>query len=194
MPAIHVPANGPRAAGAPEARGAKYLVVRSARWRGRHAGLLCAANTVYPCSLGRAGVSVAKREGDGATPAGAMRIIAGYVRADRLPASLRRGGMSAISRDLGWCEAPGDANYNRPVRLPFAAGRETMWRDDNLYDICLVLDWNFRARARPRGSAIFLHLRRPDGGPTQGCVALARRDLQRLLAAGILGAVLRVVP
>jgi L,D-peptidoglycan transpeptidase YkuD (ErfK/YbiS/YcfS/YnhG family) len=58
-----------------------------------------------------------------------------------------------------------------------------MWRDDNLYDVVGVLDWNLRPRVRGRGSAIFLHLARPSYGPTAGCIALTRRDLSLLLAA-----------
>jgi L,D-peptidoglycan transpeptidase YkuD (ErfK/YbiS/YcfS/YnhG family) len=40
---------------------------------------------------------------------------------------------------------------------------------------------------RGRGSAIFLHLARPDFAPTEGCIALAPGDLRALLAAGLLG-------
>ena len=80
--------------------------------------------------------------------------------------------MRAMRRDDGWCEDARHGRYNRPIRLPSAAGHETMWRDDRLYDIVGVLDWNFRPRIRGRGSAIFLHLCRPGFGPTAGCIAL----------------------
>jgi L,D-peptidoglycan transpeptidase YkuD (ErfK/YbiS/YcfS/YnhG family) len=33
-----------------------------------------------------------------------------------------------------------------------------------------------------RGSAVFVHVARPNRSPTAGCVALARHDLQQLLA------------
>lgn len=167
--------------------------VRRAPWRGRHAGLMSAGDRTFLCSLGRSGISVSKREGDGATPASAMRVLAALGRTDRLPVAQRARGLSAILRDLGWCDAPADPNYNRPVRLPFGGGRESMWRKDALYDICLPLDWNFRPRVMGRGSAIFLHLRRPDGGPTQGCVALSLRDMRTLLSRGWRNAVLRVI-
>jgi L,D-peptidoglycan transpeptidase YkuD (ErfK/YbiS/YcfS/YnhG family) len=35
---------------------------------------------------------------------------------------------------------------------------------------------------RGRGSAIFVHLARPGFTPTDGCIALSRRDLTMLLA------------
>jgi L,D-peptidoglycan transpeptidase YkuD (ErfK/YbiS/YcfS/YnhG family) len=137
------------------------------------------------CALGGGGVTHLKREGDGATPAGRHRLLALRVRADRMagPATLlpRR-----VTRPGdGWCDDPRDGRYNRPVRLPFAASHEMMWRDDRLYDMVGILDWNVTPRAGGRGSAIFLHLARPDFAPTAGCIALQRDDLLRLLAAAV---------
>lgn len=87
-----------------------------------------------------------------------------------------------IRRDDGWCEVPADRNYNRPVRLPYPASHESMWRQDHLYDAVVVLDHNWVPRRRHGGSAIFLHLMRQDGGPTQGCVAVSRQSMRKLLA------------
>jgi L,D-peptidoglycan transpeptidase YkuD (ErfK/YbiS/YcfS/YnhG family) len=67
------------------------------------------------------------------------------------------------------------------VRLPFAASHETLLRDDGLYDCVIVLGWNIAPRARFRGSAIFMHLARDGFAPTEGCIALSRRDMARLL-------------
>lgn len=91
--------------------------------------------------------------------------------------------LRALSPDQGWCDAPRHGSYNRPLRLPSPAGHERMWRDDHLYDVVGVLDWNVAPRASYRGSAIFLHLARPGYAPTEGCIALAPRDLARLLSA-----------
>jgi L,D-peptidoglycan transpeptidase YkuD (ErfK/YbiS/YcfS/YnhG family) len=134
------------------------------------------------CAIGRAGVSRSKREGDGASPAGRLAILGGWYRRDRFkvrPAS--RLPLAPIRPDDGWSDDDRDPAYNRRVRLPHRFGHERMWRDDDVYDLVLVLDWNIRPRARGRGSAIFLHLARPDFAGTAGCVALARRDLVRLL-------------
>lgn len=81
----------------------------------------------------------------------------------------------------GWCDAPSDRNYNRGVTLPYSASTERMWRDDELYDVVGILDHNARPRVRGRGSAIFLHVARAGYRPTEGCVALARGDLMRVL-------------
>lgn len=48
-----------------------------------------------------------------------------------------------------------------------------------------MLGWNDAPVQRSRGSAIFLHVARPDYAPTEGCIALALGDLERILAAGL---------
>ncbi len=145
-------------------------------------GLLQAGKLVIPCALGKGGITANKREGDGATPLAAMRILSGYFRNERFAGARRTLlPMAATDAGLGWCDAPGDRNYNRPVRLPCKASHETMQRADHLYDACLVLDWNIAPRRRGRGSAIFFHLARPGYTPTEGCVAISRRDMERLL-------------
>jgi len=87
----------------------------------------------------------------------------------------------AIRRHDGWCDASADRNYNRPVRLPYRASAEHLWREDELYDVVVVLTYNERPRVRGRGSAIFMHVARPGYAPTEGCIALARGHLLRLL-------------
>jgi L,D-peptidoglycan transpeptidase YkuD (ErfK/YbiS/YcfS/YnhG family) len=144
-------------------------------------GLLNAGGTVFPCALGRGGISSAKREGDGATPLARMRILSGYFRRDRIAPGSSRLAMTPIDASLGWCEVPDDRNYNRPVKLPYPVSHEHMLRDDRLYDVCIVLDWNISPRRRGRGSAIFFHLARPGFTPTQGCVAVTARVMMRLL-------------
>jgi L,D-peptidoglycan transpeptidase YkuD (ErfK/YbiS/YcfS/YnhG family) len=143
-------------------------------------GLLIAGGKVFPCALGRGGISARKREGDGATPLARMPLLWGYVRDRRFQ---RRSGLALrrISPTLGWCEVPDDRNYNRPVRIPYGASHERMRRDDHLYDACLVLDWNVRPRRRGAGSAIFFHLARPGFAPTEGCVAVPHQVMARLL-------------
>jgi L,D-peptidoglycan transpeptidase YkuD (ErfK/YbiS/YcfS/YnhG family) len=82
----------------------------------------------------------------------------------------------------GWCDDPFDRNYNRPVRLPYPASAEAVWRDDELYDLLVVLGYNDSPRRREAGSAIFFHLADPGGRPTRGCIAVSRRDMMKVLA------------
>jgi len=68
---------------------------------------------------------------------------------------------------------------------------DRLWRDDRLYDVIIELDYNTRPRIARRGSAVFLHVARPDRSPTAGCVAFAASDLRRLL--GRLGPKTRIL-
>jgi L,D-peptidoglycan transpeptidase YkuD (ErfK/YbiS/YcfS/YnhG family) len=122
-----------------------------------------------------------KREGDGSTPLGRFRLRAVYYRGDRLIRPLTRLQLRPLRRGDGWCDASGDRNYNRLVRHPYPASAELMWREDGLYDIVVVLGYNDRPRVQGRGSAVFLHVARPDLSPTEGCVALRRADIRKLL-------------
>lgn len=158
----------------------KRLTVRPAP-RDQRRGLIVAGKRVLACALGKGMISARKREGDGATPLGAMRLLAGHVRRDRLKRRVSPLPLSPISAAKGWCDAPGDRNYNRPVRLPYPASHERMLRADGLYDVVIVLDANIRPRRRNGGSAIFLHLARPGYAPTEGCVAISPRDMAWLL-------------
>jgi L,D-peptidoglycan transpeptidase YkuD (ErfK/YbiS/YcfS/YnhG family) len=134
------------------------------------------------CALGRAGVSAAKREGDGTTPIGAWPMRAAWYRPDRERPPPTRLVLNPVTPYDGWCDAPEDAAYNRRVRLPYSAGAETLWRADPLYDLLIVLGYNDDPVVPGRGSAIFLHLAQPDFATTEGCVALPRADLLAVLA------------
>jgi L,D-peptidoglycan transpeptidase YkuD (ErfK/YbiS/YcfS/YnhG family) len=134
-----------------------------------------------PCALGRSGVRVRKREGDGATPKGSFSILGAYFRADRTVRPITAFPLRATRGDDGWCDDPGSFRYNRPARLPFRFRCENMWLTDGVYDIVLVTNYNMHPRVRGAGSAIFIHLRRDGWKPTEGCVALDRADVRRLL-------------
>ncbi len=135
------------------------------------------------CALGRGGVRVDKREGDGATPVGRFPLRRLYYRADRLPPPPTLLPRTAIGPGLGWCDDPGDPAYNRPITLPHSAHHERMWREDALYDLVVVIGHNDNPPVPGAGSAIFLHLARPGYAPTEGCIAFSREDMLALLAA-----------
>lgn len=141
------------------------LTPHGVRFRGR----------VFPCAIGKGGVVVAKREGDGATPVGTHRITGLLFRPDRLrpPAPWAQ----PIGPGDLWCDAPEHPAYNHPVRAPFAASHERLRRADPLYDLVLTTDWNWPDAVPGRGSAIFLHQWRRPGFGTEGCIAFARADL-----------------
>ena len=137
------------------------------------------------CALGKAGIVAAgdKREGDNRSPVGVWAIRQVLYRPDVYP----NGPATALPTkpmegDDGWCDAPGDRAYNRPVKLPYPASAERLWRDDHVYDLVGILAHNDDPPMAGLGSAIFLHLARDDYAGTEGCVALARADLEALLA------------
>ncbi len=149
-------------------------------------GIVLAGGRCLPCALGRGGIKALKREGDGATPLGVFEMRGVFFRRDRVQPP--RGGLRGreIKPRDGWCDSPGDRNYNRPVRHPYPASAERMWRDDGLYDLVGVIGYNDLPRVRGRGSAIFLHVangsRQRGFKPTEGCVALERCDVAWLMS------------
>jgi L,D-peptidoglycan transpeptidase YkuD (ErfK/YbiS/YcfS/YnhG family) len=135
----------------------------------------------FPCAIGRSGLVARKREGDGGTPMGLLAVRELFYRADQVRRPQSPLPVHAIGPEDGWCDGAGDRNYNRPVPRPYPASSEAMWRQDRLYDVVGVLDWNIFPRAQSRGSCIFLHVAREDMAPTEGCIALRLEDLMKVL-------------
>jgi len=171
--------------------GPRTLVVRGLSARAQR-GVIQLGCLRFPCTLGRSGTVALKREGDGATPAGVWVLHEVLYRPDRLRRPRTGLPLRVLRPDAGWCDAPGDRNYNRAVRHPYRASAERLWRADSLYNVVVVLGYNDRPRMRGRGSAIFMHLARPDLGPTEGCIALRQPHLLRLLAQLGPGAAVRI--
>jgi L,D-peptidoglycan transpeptidase YkuD (ErfK/YbiS/YcfS/YnhG family) len=159
----------------------RRIIVRASRGDPSR-GLLVAGVLTVPCALGRGGVTRHKREGDGGTPAGRLRLVSCRYRADRLPRPATRLPATPIRPGDGWCDDPADQSYNRPVRLPFPASHEDLWREDGLYDILAVLDWNLITPRPGAGSAIFFHLAAPGMTPTAGCIAVTLAAMMKILA------------
>jgi L,D-peptidoglycan transpeptidase YkuD (ErfK/YbiS/YcfS/YnhG family) len=145
------------------------------------AGRLIYRGREYRCSLGRSGVTLDKREGDGATPMGCFPIREVFYRADRVRRPDCPFPARPISHKHGWSEDPEDPAYNQLVELPHGRTVDRLWRDDHIYDVIVVLGYNDRPPLPGRGSAIFLHVSRPNYSPTLGCVAMSLDDLMRLI-------------
>jgi L,D-peptidoglycan transpeptidase YkuD (ErfK/YbiS/YcfS/YnhG family) len=140
-----------------------------------------------PAAVGRGGISSSKREGDGATPAGTYSLALGFYRKDRLARPRSGLPMRALAPQDAWVDDPADANYNRLVSLPYRARTEPMWRRDEIYDVVVVISYNMNPVVPGAGSAIFLHIARPDFSATAGCIAVQREiliDLLPLLGIG----------
>jgi len=128
-------------------------------------------------AIGPGGIAIKGGEGDGVTPIGSWPVREIFYRADRIARPDVKLPLRAIQTNDGWCDAPNDVRYNRLVKLPYRASAETMWRDDHLYDLVAVLGFNDDPVVPGKGSAIFLHLAKPDYANTHGCVALAFADV-----------------
>ncbi|MGF9565799.1 L,D-transpeptidase [Neorhizobium sp. JUb45] len=177
---------------AEKTRRGPVIVVRPAPGK-RSRALVQLGPVTVPAAIGRSGRTGFKREGDGATPIAAMPVLHGFVRGDRVRALPTALPMRRIRPDMLWCDQPEHPSYNRLVKAPFKPSHEEMTREDGLYDVCLVLDWNISSRKRHRGSAIFFHLIRPGYQPTAGCVAVKLRDMQRVLRFIRKGTVVKVL-
>lgn len=131
----------------------------------------------FACAVGRGGIvpARAKREGDGATPAGVHRLVGMLYNPARLTAPADWA--LPVSHADRWSDDPRDPDYNLMVRLPHGFGHERLVRPDPLYDLIVLSDWNWPEAVPGRGSAIFIHTWRRPRYPTAGCVAFARADL-----------------
>jgi len=147
----------------------------------RRRGWLELDGRTIPVALGRGGILANKREGDGGTPRGSFRPRRLWLRADRQLRPRTLLPVRVIGPSDAWCEDPADRHYNRPVRLTGNADGDRLRRDDHLYDFIIEIDHNIRPRIKGRGSAVFLHLARPQFAPTAGCVAMTRASMLRLL-------------
>jgi L,D-peptidoglycan transpeptidase YkuD (ErfK/YbiS/YcfS/YnhG family) len=146
-------------------------------------GTLKIGPQVFDCTLGRAGVIAAadKREGDGKTPLGTFPLRYLLYRADRVPPPETGLKTEILTPQTGWCEDPAHPDYNKKITLPHPAAHDLMTREDHLYDCTVVVGYNDAPVVAGRGSAIFMHLARPEFTPTAGCIGLKKEDFLAVL-------------
>jgi L,D-peptidoglycan transpeptidase YkuD (ErfK/YbiS/YcfS/YnhG family) len=140
-------------------------------------GLLKYKNLKFKCALGKAGIGEKKKEGDFITPKGKYKIIKVYYRADRIKKIKTNFRLYQIKKNLGWCDDPLSKNYNKLIKLPSIFSYEKLYRKDKLYDLILVLNYNFKPIIKNKGSAIFIHIANKNYKKTMGCIGLKKKDL-----------------
>jgi L,D-peptidoglycan transpeptidase YkuD (ErfK/YbiS/YcfS/YnhG family) len=145
-------------------------------------GYLKYKNFKFRCALGKAGIKKKVKEGDNITPKGIFRIIKIYYRADKIKKIITSIKKIKIKKDMGWCDDPTSKHYNKQIILPSKYKHEKLYRNDNLYDLILVINYNTNPIIKNKGSAIFIHVAKKKYQPTKGCVALNKKDLIQLIS------------
>ena len=82
---------------------------------------------------------------------------------------------------MGWCDDPKSTKYNQLINFPFKYSAEKLYRKDNIYDIIVVIEYNMKPIKKNKGSAIFLHITKQNFKRTEGCVAIKKKDLKKII-------------
>lgn len=138
-------------------------------------------NYKVKCAVGKRGIKIKKKEGDLITPKGKFRIKHIFYRTDRVKKLKVNIKKTKIDKSMGWCNDPRSKYYNKLVTLPINYTFEKLHRSDNLYDIILVLNYNINPVRKNKGSAIFIHIANKNYKKTEGCIALRKKDLRKVL-------------
>lgn len=139
----------------------------------------------YDCTIGRSGViaPAQKTEGDGKTPLGTFPLRQLLYRGDRVAKPVTQLPAEILTPQTAWCENPASADYNKLITTAHPVATDYMTREDHLYDYVVVIGYNDAPVIAGKGSAIFMHLARPDFTPTAGCVGLRPADMLEVLKA-----------
>ena len=86
-----------------------------------------------------------------------------------------------IKKNMGWCDDPNSKQYNKLVKLPFFYRHEKLFKKENIYDIVLVLNYNMNPIKKNKGSAIFIHVAKNNFRKTEGCVAIKKQNLIKIV-------------
>jgi L,D-peptidoglycan transpeptidase YkuD (ErfK/YbiS/YcfS/YnhG family) len=148
----------------------------------KNSGFLRYKNLKFRCALGKAGIKRKVKEGDNITPKGIFKITKIYYRPDKIKDIVTPIKKIKIKKNMGWCDDPDSIDYNKQIELPSKFNHEKLYRNDNLYDLILVLNYNTNPIVKNKGSAIFLHITNDSYKKTKGCIALKKNDLIQLVS------------
>jgi L,D-peptidoglycan transpeptidase YkuD (ErfK/YbiS/YcfS/YnhG family) len=146
----------------------------------KKSGYLKYKNLKFRCALGKAGIKKKKREGDNVTPKGIFKINKIYYRPDKIKNIKTLIKKIKIKKNMGWCDDSSSSFYNQQIELPSKFSHERLYRNDNLYDLILILNYNTNPIMKNKGSAIFIHIAKKYYRKTKGCIALKKKNLIEL--------------
>ena len=132
------------------------------------------------CAIGKRGIGIKKKEGDQITPKGRFKINGILYRPDKVKNLRTKLRKKMINKKMGWCDDPRSKKYNQLIKLPFEFNFEKLYRNDNIYDIIFILNFNTNPVIKNKGSAIFIHITKKNYSPTKGCVAIKKKDIKKL--------------
>ena len=138
-------------------------------------------NYKVKCALGKRGIGNKKKEGDFITPKGVFKIKYVLYRKDRVKKIKTKLKKTIIKKNMGWCNDIESNQYNKLIRLPSSYSHEKLYKKENIYDIILVLNYNMNPIIKNKGSAIFIHVSKKNYKGTEGCVALKKIHLIKVL-------------
>ena len=130
------------------------------------------------CSIGKRGISINKKEGDKKTPKGEFKLKYILYRKDRILDLKTRLKKIVIKKRMGWCDDPNSNYYNKIINFPSKYSAENLWKKENVYDIIIVIDYNLNPVIKNKGSAIFIHIAKRKYQPTNGCIALTKKNIK----------------
>lgn len=133
------------------------------------------------CVFGKDGITENKIEGDWKTPKGIFPLRKIYYRPDRIERIKTDIECIPLSEKDIWCDDINKDEYNTFTKLPFDGSYENLWREDELYDIIIVIGYNDNPIIKNNGSAIFIHVAKENMGYTKGCLALKKEDMLDLI-------------
>ena len=147
----------------------------------KKSGYLKYKNFKFRCALGKNGIKKKVKEGDNITPIGIFKITRIYYRHDKIKKIKTSIKKIKIKKNMGWCDDPKSNFYNQQIRLPNKFNYEKLYRNDRIYDLLAVLNYNTNPVIKNKGSAIFIHIAKNNYEPTAGCIAVKKGDLIKLL-------------
>ena len=115
------------------------------------------------------------------TPKGKYKIKYILYRKDRIKKIDSKIKRIVIKKNMGWCNDSKSKNYNRLIKLPSVYNFEKLFKNNNTYDILIVLDYNMNPTIKNKGSAIFIHVAKKNYKKTEGCIALKKNDLLKII-------------
>lgn len=155
----------------PQAKVALYSLKTTGQWS--------AEIKDVPAVIGKNGATTNKIEGDNKTPLGLYKISFVFGLS---PDNIVNMPFRQITANDKYIDDPEHPDYNSwIVGETSAKSYETMLREDGLYDLGAVIDYNTNPVINGKGSAIFIHIWRGSNIGTEGCIAMDLVDLKLII-------------